>query len=794
MEARALIIAIENYSQAQGLFTQSLPGTLDSAHRFYQWLLSEKRVKPECIFLCSDNEIASDHPPNRPNRTGEAGKVSLIRGSSRSDIIAACLDLIDLGQDDTSELFVFFSGHGLAYSESPWRLALDVLIGSDFRSFRDSGGACIKLDELRVRLCTCLGGTDHYFLIDACRNVIDKSKFQPIGLGISPSAAQLGTPTVYTLYSVKYGEPAPVNPKFANALLQGLQGDGHAKGWVQGAMFVKFDLLRDYIKEQVKPRQIDYRQEGDGKGALLQLPAPVTSHCEVVVVDASPEQSFHLAVSSGPNSILATDFVGTSFTAKLEPNDRTYALQVMDDGVPLEQFEPLPGTPLDMYSNTTVKFRHGRIDRSPAAPKPPATGQVNIVFSPGPTFAGTPPNWALQLRNLSSGELFEKTGSFSASLAPGKYLAKLSENGLTAYSTQFDLSPGEDKTVDLLSREPTPFQQALLDQIVGRPDAKVPDFSEALGPSAHWNPQLWLAYLGGAHILRDPNRYRRLGKIPLTPLDPLQDDGSGLFVLAVVEGSAPQVALGTGNSVNWTPMESVAGVPTLYQAKLPAFPGSALFSIKFGDFPPITYSTYALPNRVTLINVTKQVDADLDIQQFILPPVKQQPSLPAQLQWKTLPTSDLKVVQFMSLAQARFANRKSIAPKSDNSDPAKIWQAVLTAKWTDPILSVVALYEMIRRGAIMKAPTSAQSVLNGLARYFPEIPDVAVLNHLVNKSPELPASTPLFLQGVLSSPEANEAMALPSDRLDFNSVWTTWRDAVKAEDEGVATEMLSAGG
>src|SRR5271155_475322 len=152
MEARALIVAIENYSQAQGLFTQTLEGTLDSGRRFYNWLLSEKRVKPECIFLCSDNPIASGHPANRPNRAGEAGQVSLIRGASRADIIAACLDLIDLGQDDTSELFVFFSGHGLAYRESPWRLALDVLICSDFRNFRESGAAGIKLDELRVRL------------------------------------------------------------------------------------------------------------------------------------------------------------------------------------------------------------------------------------------------------------------------------------------------------------------------------------------------------------------------------------------------------------------------------------------------------------------------------------------------------------------------------------------------------------------------------------------------------------------------------------------------------------------
>ncbi|MGD0760186.1 MAG: caspase family protein [Candidatus Sulfotelmatobacter sp.] len=793
MEARALIVAIENYSQAQGLFTQTLEGTLDSARRFYDWLLTEKRVKPECIFLCSDNPIASSHPANRPNRAGEPGKVTLIRAASRADIIAACLDLIELGQDETTELFVFFSGHGLAYRESPWRLAFDVLICSDFRDFRQSGAAGIKLNELRVRLCTCLGGTDHYFLIDACRNVVDKSQFQPIGLGISPTTAQLGTPTVYTLYSVKFGEPAPVNEKFAKALLKGLYGDGHAKGWVQGEMFVKFDLLRDYVKDQVKPRQIDYRQDGDGRGALLQLPAPVTSHCEVVVVDASPEQKFHLAVTSGSASILATDFSGSSFTTTLEPNDRTYALQVMGDGDPWEQFEPPLGTPLDMYSDTTVKFRKKRIDRGPAAPKPPSTGQINIVFSPEPTFAGPPPNWALQLRNLRSGELFEKPSSFSKSVAPGKYLAKLLENGVTAFSTQFEVSPGEEKTVDLLSREPTAFQQSMLEQIVGRPGAKVPDFSEALGPSAHWNPQLWLGYLGGAHILREPGTYRRLAKIPLTPLDPLQENGSGFFVLGVVEGSAPQVALGTGNSVSWTPMESVAGVPTLYQVKLPVSAGSALFSIKFGEFPPITYSTCALPNRVTFISVTKQADADLEIQQFILPPAEQQRSLPAQLQWATVPASDLKVIQFMSLAQTRFAKRKSIAPKADHSEPAKIWQTVLAAKWTDPILSVIALYEMVRQGAVGKSPTSAKAVLDELQQCFPEIPDVAVLNHLVYKSQEQPAGTPLFLEGILSSPEANDTMALSSDRLDFNSVWTTWRDAVKAEDEGAANVMLSAG-
>src|SRR5256885_2591246 len=101
MESRALIIAIQSYSQSQGLFTQTLDGTHDSARRFYQWLLTEKHVKPDCIFLCSDGQIAADHPSTRANRSGEPGKIQLVRDGSRSEIVAATLDLIDLGQDDT---------------------------------------------------------------------------------------------------------------------------------------------------------------------------------------------------------------------------------------------------------------------------------------------------------------------------------------------------------------------------------------------------------------------------------------------------------------------------------------------------------------------------------------------------------------------------------------------------------------------------------------------------------------------------------------------------------------------
>lgn len=806
VESRALIIAIQNYSQSQGLFSQTLDGTHDSARRFYQWLVTEKRVKPECIFLCSDGQIAADHPLTRPNRSGDPGKIQLVRDASRSEIVAAILDLIDLGQDDTSELFVYFSGHGFAYRQSPWRLALDVLVASDFRSFRQSGAACIKLDELRVRLCNSLGGVDHYFMIDACRNVVDDSQFQAIGLGISPSNAQLGTPTVYTLYSVKYGEPAPVNPKFAKALMQGLRGDGHAKGWVQGEMYVKFDLLCDYVGDQVKPRQIDSKREGNGKGTLFQLPPPVTSRCDITVLDASPQQTFEVRVSSGSACVLTQTFTGGSFTAKLEPNDRTYSLQVSESGKALEQFEPPPGTPLDMYSDCAVKFRRPRpVSRGPldwgtppSLPSPgPSSplGVVDLIFAPGQA-NGPVPDWTVQLRNLQSEEAIERPANSTQSLAPGNYVAKVLENGNTAVSKTFRVLPGEKVVVDLLSRKPTPFQHAFLERTANNSDTRVPEFSETLGPTANWNTQLWLAYLGAAHILRDPGTYTKLGNIPLVSFDDLTKGQSGFFVLSAVEGETPQVALSQSEVVHWTAMQRVLEIPTLYQARLPISHGSALFSIKLGNLTPISYSTFGLPNRVTLLIVSRDGDGPVTVQQFMLVPAGLQAPLPPELQWKLLPVSALKVVQLICLAQQRFAERKSVAPRILDRNHSvtplgEIWRTLLEAKWTDPILAIVALYDIVRQGAAKASPYSVESVLRNLDLYFPGIPDVAVLRRLLLKSPVPIGGTPLFLEGALSSLDATNAMPLSQDRLDFNSVWTSWRDAVRGEQLGSGATLTA---
>jgi hypothetical protein len=70
--------------------------------------------------------------------------------------------LVETWRDRALELFVFFSGHGLALDD--WQMrAVEVLVCSDYENSRVSGIACLRLDELRAKLSFSVGGGHHYF-------------------------------------------------------------------------------------------------------------------------------------------------------------------------------------------------------------------------------------------------------------------------------------------------------------------------------------------------------------------------------------------------------------------------------------------------------------------------------------------------------------------------------------------------------------------------------------------------------------------------------------------------------
>src|SRR5262249_45344906 len=136
MPARALLIAIQNYSVLSDNLSGGLDGTHAAATNFYKWLTTSKRLDPANIYFCPDDQ-------NLPGRTA---------GATRDEIKDAIIALDAAGKDNTPELYVFFSGHGFFYTDTGGRVTANVLVAADFRNRAHSGDKCVNIDELRKEL------------------------------------------------------------------------------------------------------------------------------------------------------------------------------------------------------------------------------------------------------------------------------------------------------------------------------------------------------------------------------------------------------------------------------------------------------------------------------------------------------------------------------------------------------------------------------------------------------------------------------------------------------------------
>ena len=153
MPSRALIIAIENYSKSIDL-ARSISGATATGEQVFDWLTTVKQLSAENVYVCA-----------------EGGKFLNAKRylTEREAIVDAMAEVVSVGQDQTEELFVFFSGHGYCFQESLEKRAIDVLVAGDFVSAAASGTKCLKLQEVQEKLYGILGGQHHYYFIDACR-------------------------------------------------------------------------------------------------------------------------------------------------------------------------------------------------------------------------------------------------------------------------------------------------------------------------------------------------------------------------------------------------------------------------------------------------------------------------------------------------------------------------------------------------------------------------------------------------------------------------------------------------
>lgn len=756
-QPRALILAIEHYPRAAGL-AQELPGTVEAAKRFYTWLTTSRKIPPENIFVCCDDPWLPDLPAKNK------------RATTRDAIKDTVIDLMDEGRDKTSEFFFYFSGHGLGWTAQAHERPLDVLVASDFRNLEISGDRCVPLAEIQDLLERAVGGSDHYFIVDACRNVIPGASTRVTGLALAPSQhAELSDTTRYTLYSTSAGEVAAVRPDFPNALLRGLNGEGRAKDIVEGDFWVKFDRLFQYVRKQIQKRQqVDQQHLGEGEGLLYQLPAPVETECNVQVEDGDAADQFTL-ITKLDQLATSDTFQGPEFTKKLRPNSSGYKFEVTFNGQQICQVSPPPGKAFDLFEPATLVFKKAY---QPAGALELSLGlESAIVLEPvKPQVLLTSladPGAQIRLKNLDTGDVLTATQKFEGELDPGRWEAELWFQDRFIAKQSMDLEMGDEKTMDLAEPKPSRVLDAITSQLPADDTGKVVFMSESLGPLAERDPGLWLALIGASRILQAPDTFSKLRELPLPDFSVVQPHKSAAYVLAGLERS-------NSISINGTPLEPVGGLASVFQAFLPLDPGQHLLSVALPDGIPVrTYATCALPNRATFFVITEDESGAIRVQQYLLPLFHLLQFLPeqvAQLARSWFPT--LKLVRLLATAQQRFSHRQTMRPVS--AEDREQWDMLLYGKWLDPLVAIMAALEMIRREKDANRQILS-IVLSNLQRFFPEIPDVAILAQLLGETGPPLNGVPLLKENALRMPNYTERLPLPATALDHESIWTCWR-------------------
>jgi hypothetical protein len=121
------------------------------------------------------------------------------------------------------------------------------------------------------------------------------------------------------------------------------------------------------------------------------------------------------------------------------------------------------------------------------------------------------------------------------------------------------------------------------------------------------------------------------------------------------------------------------------------------------------------------------------------------------------------------------------------------WRDALYGKWVDPIMSLIAAYELLRRG---ERGDLLREAIGNLRRWFADLPDVSVLAKLFDPSatPSAwpPASPPILRDGLDALDDDTVMWPFPPARLSYDGPWTAWRRAVAPPTEAPPPRRVKA--
>lgn len=747
-----VIIAIEQYPP-NGSLPDRLAGTKTTADAFRQWLVDIKGVDPANIVECiSDTQPALQ--------------------TTKREIVRKLKEIQLAWQNRVSELYVFISGHGVLQDQTAQ--SMDYLLTSEFADFDIDGNASIPLQEVQKKLRESLGPGEHYYFIDFCRTVAPEEQISLTGTGMTLSKSNIGAASYYTLFSVRAGAMADVQSGFGAALVEGLKGTGRAKQWVQQpavALYVTFDALLKFVQTRVAPQVIDSDRKGLGEGRILLIQPVVDSECSIEVVDAGPAEQFELTVADPKQRPLHTlTFTGPKYKLPLKPDD--YEIAVASGGTPLKRIDPPPPAAPDLFDSRVVKFvKRASVSASPAA------ATVDFDF---PSVA----NARIIARGGADLDSLVMSSPRSIELAPGDYTFEMVERGVVTERITRSIAPGKKRAAVRLGRPARSRAHDSIRKVVkatdgeGARDPRLLDFSESLGgPIANQDLTLWLTLLGASRIIRDTGEFQKLRDLKLTAFHDVAPGASPTYVIAGFEGKTSAVTV-SSPAVEATNLTRVKSLSHVVHARVDTPPGPALLTLAFAEAKKeITLASHALPNRVTLVVVVHGKDGRWYVRQLLLPLWSHRALMPVQVRNSIEQVESLRTVHASVQAQTQFTRELDVqqALQSEMGD----WPKLLYGKWLDPIMSLIACYELIRRGRRKEA--SLPTVLRNLRENFPGLADTEAVARLAGHKWTMPAGVPIFLDGAMAMPELLEEQR-GAQILDYRAPWTMWIGPLRTKD------------
>ena len=738
MTARAIVVGVESYPNAEGFATSELAGTNDAAMAYYEWLVNARGLDAADVWLHIDDDRASGLPN--------------VGGTMTAALVTSLQKLIDVGAGSTSELFVFFSGHGLMQNDQyldPAEQQTDALVMADFVSIRKTGNACVKVDELQTKLRSGLGPGDHLYFLDACRNEAKA----PISsnLGFSPEPI-LGAPTVYSMYSTAPGEVAAVGSGFAAHTVAGLDGSGTAKQWVGSTIGVWFESLYGFVRDQVTDNQV-WRSVDAGADRLIhELSPPPTHTCTIGVRTADAQVECVYTLRSRRN-VYSDTFVGGAVSVDCIAD--TYVLDVTQDGTMLTVAQ---NGFVELFDDQTVICRADEGGRNPSPSADPTVtfnmdSQLEVqITSEDPAFV------PMTIAPGSSVSLPE--GRYrSVAMDPRGDAVVASEVFVLERDTSYDLGA-------LAGWDANPIRDSLARALPAH--AAGPnwvDFSETLqGPIVDPDLAVWLAILGASRIVDDPIGFSKIGDFDLFDATAATTEAPVYVLTALGELSGTaQLDVGTH-----APFQTSGTTSALCWAELDGPLGPNLVTVRIDGHPVRTFVTHGFPGRATLLTLTDR-DGSINVGQYNLPIAGRESELVSDAHAIAVDIAGpLQWVRYSAQAQRAFSSRARLAPGGADF---QLWTELVHGKWVDPIMSLLAVYESIRRGVV--ADFDLDVVLDNLDNHFWGMADVEYARAIAYGTTVLVDHPPLVMEGAVGL-GLQEYRGMPATHFDYSGPWTGW--------------------